>query len=289
MQRPWAIAFSGLFISALLWVFIGPVNEEDTLVDQVSTGQSAIKRGSPISNQDNQAWKILKANDLKARPESDADWSEADEKIDFDNEDAKAEYGVDRLMFMAFHNRPEIFRKVLTEYLKKEEFKNGKWQEIKDKEGSGLLHWAAMGDCTSCVDLLLTNGFPVDQKNSRGETALVYAAASGDSVLAHKLLKAGADPDVNFNEAGYTLLMDASFEGQIEVAQSLIEAKAQVNRQDGEGKSPLHYAAKEGHKELIALLIKAGANPKLTDKNGRKPLDYALEYHDSSISKYFRN
>lgn len=252
--------------------------------DEVSQKSSALKRIVPES-------KGSQVNMRKDLSDSlgDRELENSDRVVDFDQAQAKSEYGVDRLMMMAFHNRPEVFQKALEELLNNESYPKEKLESLKDKEGSGLLHWAAMGDCHGCIDLLLAKGFPVDSPNNRGETALVYGASSGDEVLTAKLLKAGANPNIKFNEAGYTLLMDASFEGQIEVARSLIGAKANINTQDKEGKSPLHYAAKEGHRELIELLISSGANPNLTDKNGQKALDYALEYHDDSIKDSFKS
>lgn len=253
-----------------------------TNTDEVSQKSSAIKRIRPPS-------KLIKEGNHQDLSKSmgDKDLEVADKVSGFDQPQAKNEYGVDRVMMMAFHNRPEVFRKALREILRDNSNSIETLESMKDKDGSGLLHWAAMGDCHGCIDLLLEKGFSVDSRNNRGETALVYGASSGDEVLTAKLLKAGANPNIKFNEAGYTLLMDASFEGQIEVARSLIEAKATINTQDNEGKSPLHYAAKEGHRELIELLISSGANPELTDKKGRKALDYALDYHDDSIKGSF--
>lgn len=240
--------------------------------DKVSTSLSAVKKSLPdITNLTGKGDKDLAKEDLVN---------------DFEDAEAKAEYGVDRIMFMAFHNRPEVFKEALETYISANS--DNTWKELKDKEGSGLLHWATMGECRECLKLLLERGFPVNQANSRGETALVYATSSGDEDLTEVLLAAGADPNVNFNEAGYSLLMDASFEGQIAVVKALVASNAALNKQDNDGMSPLHYAAKEGHGELVEFLISAGAKTKVVDQKGRTPLDYALQYHGKAFKSHFK-
>lgn len=272
---------------ALIWGLGATNNEEASeaairLEDQVSQELAAVKktRGEGVPLQKNgpkDAFDNLAAN---------LDEDEVANEEDFNDPEALRKHGVDRLMMMAFHNKGELFLRAIesVDSNQREKLLN----ELKDKEGHGLLHWSVMGGCESCFLTLIAKGINVNQANSRGETPLVFAAASGEEMMVKRLLQAGADPNVEFNKAGYTLLMDASFEGLTTVAADLIRAQAKIDAQDNRGQTALHYAAKEGHRELIELLIKQGARSDIADKNKMRPIDYALKYHDSSLSELFK-
>lgn len=50
-----------------------------------------------------------------------------------------------------------------------------------------------------------------------------------------------------------------------------------VNFQDTEGKTALHYAAEKGYRDLIATLLSEKADTTIQDKNGKTPLMLAQE------------
>ena len=70
--------------------------------------------------------------------------------------------------------------------------------------------------------------------------------------------------------------------GNKEIINYLLELGADVNTQDIEGDTPLHYAVKEMKYELLAELIKAGANPRIWNKKNRLP-DFGIPLY---IRKY---
>ncbi len=62
------------------------------------------------------------------------------------------------------------------------------------------------------------------------------------------------------------------------VSTLLEEGKADVNGQDCEGITALHWACSVGHMDTIQQLLSAGANPNLLEVDGERlaPLDYAI-------------
>jgi ankyrin repeat protein len=70
-----------------------------------------------------------------------------------------------------------------------------------------------------------------------------------------------------------TLLHWVADRGHIEVARYLLSLKCDVNAQDLEGNTPLHYAAISGHESMIALLIQHGADSNIANSDG----EFALE------------
>jgi len=72
-------------------------------------------------------------------------------------------------------------------------------------------------------------------------------------------------------------LFSAIKSGNTEQVRQLITTD-NVNDKNGEGKTPLHIAARTGNLEIIELLIKSGANIEANDNTGKTPLHEAAQY-----------
>ncbi len=87
---------------------------------------------------------------------------------------------------------------------------------------------------------------------------------------------------------GGTPLHKAAFDGtDIDL---LLDAKADVNRHDNHGMTPLHIATQRGHLELVAELLSAGAKINEPTRNGDTPLFLSFENDDQEDHfpiKYF--
>ena len=73
-----------------------------------------------------------------------------------------------------------------------------------------------------------------------------------------------------------TALINASFFGNVEIARWLIENGAEINYQDKNGLTALHFAAQEKKLAIVNLLIENRADPNLKDKHGNSPLWTAI-------------
>ncbi len=80
--------------------------------------------------------------------------------------------------------------------------------------------------------------------------------------------KLGVDARDNFER---TPLMNAVFYGNYELAKWLIENNANVNLQDKNGYSALHFSSQENKLDCTRLLLQNKANPNLMDIHGNTP------------------
>ncbi|OUS76124.1 hypothetical protein B1748_12715 [Paenibacillus sp. MY03] len=106
---------------------------------------------------------------------------------------------------------------------------------------------------------------------------LLAAAKAGQVDAIAKLLQDGADINVQDGE-GRTPAMIATYNNDIGMAKALIEAGADVNIRDGMKNSPFLYAGAEGYLEILKLTIEAGADPAITNRYGGTALIPASEH-----------
>jgi len=97
------------------------------------------------------------------------------------------------------------------------------------------------------------------------------------------LIKLGASPDRT--DMRLTPLGKAVLGDQVEVAKFLIAKGADVNHVDGNGMTPLLYAASIdfGTPAMIDMLLKAGARTDAKTKEGKTALELARQYHHTHL------
>jgi hypothetical protein len=75
-------------------------------------------------------------------------------------------------------------------------------------------------------------------------------------------------------------LVDAIKRGSLGEVASIVRSHPEiVNERDGEGATPVHYAAFGGHRPVVEFLVQEGANINATDAHfGATPAGWAIEY-----------
>ena len=131
-----------------------------------------------------------------------------------------------------------------------------------DQENSAFLLAAAEG-YTDIVKLTLRSGADVKSTNRYGGTALIPAAHHGHVAVVRELLATPIAVD-HVNKLGWTALLEAIVLGDggaphLEIVKMLVAAKADVNKADKAGVTPLAHAKKRGFVEIVKVLEAAGA------------------------------
>ncbi len=148
----------------------------------------------------------------------------------------------------------------------------------------------------------------IDNKNAKGQTALILASIQMQEDLMRSILEAGADPNIQ-NHKGVTALVEATYKGipsnvslllnhgaEVDLAdkdgwtplfwsiyknyypitKTVIESNTNINHVSIDGMSPLIFATKEGNTAIATLLLSKGAtNPDLQDNDGMTALMHA--------------
>ncbi len=135
-------------------------------------------------------------------------------------------------------------------------------------DGQTALHLSVFYENEDLINLLLSEGWPVDARDKKRQTPLHIAAAVGRQTAARLLLRWKARTDLP-DENGHTPLHLAAMAGHLEQAQLLL---AQPGRalimEDAEGRTALHLAAGDAQTDMVRFLLESGANPNHRAKSG---------------------
>merc|ERR1711862_823136 len=115
-----------------------------------------------------------------------------------------------------------------------------------DKTPMTLHEAAKMGSMSAVEDFLakeMADG--VDEKDSRGATALAYAVGANRTEIVKKLLDAKADAS-EVDTDGNTAVHFAAGYGRTDMIDMLVKKKCDVNKKNDNGMTALTLAAKNG-------------------------------------------
>ena len=135
------------------------------------------------------------------------------------------------------------------------------------------------GGRVNAVQFLLTNGALVNAGDSELMTPLHCAADVGCPKVARLLLEHGADVRLQTDFGLVPLHIVSGLTSNNDEDDRLVlagllltESCADVNAQDFNGKTPLHYASDYRRPKIVQLLLAHGANAQAVDNQGRNPL-----------------
>ncbi|XP_053973315.1 uncharacterized protein LOC128873643 [Hylaeus volcanicus] len=159
---------------------------------------------------------------------------------------------------------------------------------ITKKKGNTAAHLAAESGCARNVDLLVEHGANVTLENNRGQTALHVACRSHSLECVEILLKrCGCDPNIG-DDDGKTALHLALGRSLLahNVTEFLVTWKADVNKTDKYGYTPLHIAALNELSQCVDILIQHGADLSARTKGGTSALSIILRKTPTSLNVF---
>ena len=154
--------------------------------------------------------------------------------------------------------------------------------DVRSRDGCGEtpLHIAARLGYIEIVKLLLEANAEVDakSKNSADMTPLHLAVTRGHNEVVNILVKAKADLNARCRYAQETPLLLAAFLGRKEIVDTLLKAKAELTATiEGVGETAIMRAFNTPKAvQVVSSLLKAGADIDAQDSDGRTALHYAL-------------
>ena len=151
--------------------------------------------------------------------------------------------------------------------------------DMKTKDETTALMFAARGGHVEIVMLLADKKAKLDLQNKMGWSALMYSAENGHIDVLCMLLKRGANPDL-VTPKNITALMIAADKCKSDIMKVLLadKFKSSVDIQDEEGLSALMKACSSSgtNEESVMLLLEKGAKTDLVNKNGCTALMLAI-------------
>jgi ankyrin repeat protein len=136
-----------------------------------------------------------------------------------------------------------------------------------------------MGESSECINYLIDLGVDINEKDSCGHSAIQDAVAMGRLESLKCLIAKKADINEKNQYNGRSLLHFAARGAHLSCLKLLIELGADVNARDDKDNTPLHSVGKNHYLEhsdsvLSAAeeLIKAGADLSAVNNRGASPL-----------------
>jgi ankyrin repeat protein len=124
-------------------------------------------------------------------------------------------------------------------------------------------------------------------RDSFGRTPLMEAVSTGRNSIVTMLIDVA---DMNAQDRnGYSALHFAAQSGNVDAARLLLSKGAEVDIEDKFGNTPLGRAVFNSHGagEMIELLLKHRANPDRTNKSGVSPRQLAESIANYDVKQFF--
>jgi ankyrin repeat protein len=153
--------------------------------------------------------------------------------------------------------------------------------------GETALIFASKGGHNKTVSLLINNNADITIRDNVGKTALEWAATKGNKIIVRQLLAASDKVSLEYN--GHNPLVSAVYSKDLSTVKYLVANNFRINENDDYGETPLIVAAKLGNPDLTRYLLDAGADPIIADREGRTSLMWAAQSKDINVTKMILN
>ncbi len=170
--------------------------------------------------------------------------------------------------------------------------------EARSEDGATPLIGAIRNDHPEAVARLLEAGALVDARDNNNNTCLHYSASARNPELTARLIDLGADNHARNNDQATPVHAVVEYPSHIEPDQSSIEtvdvllrAGSNINSQDKDGNTALHYLADGrigGARQITQALLDRGARTDLPNRQGLTPIDVASGDRDGIERQYAR-
>ncbi|CAH3178482.1 unnamed protein product [Porites lobata] len=160
--------------------------------------------------------------------------------------------------------------------------------DLQDEDGETALFFAVRSNWTSfgILSSLVTKGANLNTSRNDKRTPLMEASSKNDEKQVTWLIEHGADVNLQDEDDGDTALHFAcnSDHASLEILSCLIENGASINACTDCKITPLMMAVQNCHKYVVSYLIEHGANVDLQDEDGDTALHY-VAYQESRVDK----
>lgn len=150
--------------------------------------------------------------------------------------------------------------------------------------GDTALHDAITIDAVEIASLLINfSTMDLSLTNERGFNSLHHACLKGNHIIAERILSKRPNLLNVAKNDGFTALHLAANNGHFRVAKILLSKRqCDMNAQASKGETPLMLAAIFGHWDIVELLVEAGADVNRQDQDGDTVIHYAIGRHQLS-------
>ncbi|XP_052422498.1 ankyrin repeat domain-containing protein 55-like isoform X2 [Carassius gibelio] len=150
--------------------------------------------------------------------------------------------------------------------------------ECCDSEGSTPLMHAVSGRQVDTVKLLLKMGASINTQDACGRTSLSLATYLGWLEGCVCLLRNGAKQNIP-DKNGRLPIHAATAETDFRLMAVLLQQSTlcEINHQDNEGMTALHWASFHNRPEHVQALLQRGSDPTLVDKDFKTALHWAVQ------------
>ncbi|RUS70790.1 hypothetical protein EGW08_021449, partial [Elysia chlorotica] len=154
------------------------------------------------------------------------------------------------------------------------------------------MHWAAFHDRPDHLMQLIQKGGDVLARDVDGKLPLHWAAQNGSFQCTHRLisLTEGLAMVNDVDNSGKSPAHYAAAAGSANILRIIERCEtADLEMDDPDDRTPLHWAAAMGHAGAVDTLLKLGVNPTPHDCDGYTPMDYAMQTGSKECVKVFES